>query len=310
MKAKKKKNARVLSKAKSKSRRKSKKAHSDEAHESRGLWSGAISFGLVNIPVKLVSAREQQDLHFMMLDPSNLSPVGYKYYNKSTGEEVKRNQTVKAFEHKTDEYVIMTEADFKKANPIATQTIDIENFVNLSEIDPVYFEKAYYLLPKKGGEKAYALLCQALQKTDKVAIAKIVIHTKQHLVAVMARDQFLMMEMLHFASDVIDISELGDWKNAAPKAKIQPQEVQMAEQLIEDMTTKWKPADYKDTYRQDIMKQVQAKVKAGKATEITEDFVEKEETETTSAKDLMPLLRKSLATKKKHPSKNHERTLH
>ena len=118
---------------------------------TRGLWTGAISFGLVNINVRVVSAKEQKDLHFTMLDPTNLSPVGYKYYNKTSGEEISRSKTVKAFEYKDGQYVIMSDADFKKANPKATQTIDIENFVELEQIDPVFFNRAYYLLPNKGG---------------------------------------------------------------------------------------------------------------------------------------------------------------
>ncbi len=165
----------------------------------RSLWRGAISFGLVNIPVLVFSAKEQEDLHFTMLDPSDLSPIGYRYYNKSTGEEVSRASTVKAYRYKPDQYVIMTDADFKKANPKATQTIDIENFVELDEIDPVYFERAYYLKPGKSGDKGYRLLCEALQKSRKVAIAKMVLHTKQHLVAIIPRGKYLLLELLRFA---------------------------------------------------------------------------------------------------------------
>lgn len=267
-----------------------------EGHE-RGLWKGAISFGLVNIGVRLVSAKEQPDLHFTMLDPSNLSPVGYKYYNKTTGDEVSRSQTVKAYEHKDGSYVIMTDADFKRANPKATQTIDIENFVQLEEIDPVFFEKAYYLLPAKGGEKGYKLLCEALKKSGKVAIAKIVLHTKQHLAAVIARGDFLLLELLHFAHDVKELNELDTMKNELPVSKTIGKEIEMAEKLIEDMTSRWNPEAYEDTYREDIMKMVKAKVKAGKATEISEDFEEKEDAQASKVLDLMPLLRQSLEGK-------------
>lgn len=275
------------------------KTKKKEPATQRGLWSGAISFGLVNIPVRLVSAREQKELRFIMLDPSNLSPVGYKYYNKSTGEEIPRSKTVKAFEHKPHEYVIFTDADFKKANPEATQTVDIENFVSLDEIDPVYFEKAYYLLPNKGGHKAYQLLTDALRKSRKVAIAKIVLHTKQHLVALIPRGPYLLLEMLHFASEVKELNELGTADENIPAAKAASAEMKMAEQLIAEMTTKWRPQKYHDTYREDIMKRVEAKVKAGKATEITKDFEPKTgEEETAEVLDLMPLLRKSLAAGK------------
>lgn len=288
--------------------KKAKDKDKNQKNYQRGLWTGSISFGLVNIPVRVVSAREQQELHFTMLDPSNLSPVGYKYYNKSTGDEVSRSQTVKAYEYKSGTYVIMSDADFKKANPKATQTIDIENFVELEEIDPVFFEKAYYLLPSKGGDKGYKLLCEALQKSKKVAIAKFVLHTKQHLVALIPRGNFLLLELLHFAEDVKELSELGDWKKEIPVSKTLSKEVEMAERLIEDMTTKWKPTEYENTYHADIMKMVKSKVKAGKATEITEDYEDESESERTSkVVDLMPLLRKSLESKKTHrSSSNHK----
>ncbi|MGZ3691949.1 MAG: non-homologous end joining protein Ku [Pseudobdellovibrio sp.] len=292
----------IRKKALKKKKKSSPQAEDEGVSSQRGLWSGSISFGLVNIGVKVVSAREEKELHFSMLDPSNLSPVGYRYYNKNTGEEVKREDTVKAYEYKSGTYVIMTEADFKKANPKATQTIDIENFVDLDQIDPVFFEKAYYLLPKKGNEKAYKLLTEALAKSKKTAIAKMVMHTKQHLVALIPRGNYLLCETLHFANEVKELRDLGAWKDPAVKTAVSIREIEMAEKLIEDMTGKWNPSVYKDTYREDIMKRVRAKVKAGKATEITEDYEELGHEETSNVVDLMPLLRKSLEAKK-HKSK-------
>lgn len=284
---------------KKKTTRKSKKsAASKSSKPHRGLWNGNISFGLVSIGVRVVSAKEKESIHFTMVDPTNLSPIGYKYYNKSSGEDVKHSDTVKAFEYKPGKYVVMTDADFKKANPKATQTIDIENFVALDEIDPVFFEKAYYLLPNKGGEKGYKLLCEALHKSRKVAIAKIVFHTKQHLVALIPRGKFLLMEQLHFAEDVKELQELGDWQKEVPVSKTISKEVEMAEKLIEDMTTTWKPEHYEDTYREDIMKMVKSKVSRGKSTEIADDFVDTEEESSSQVLDLMPLLRKSLESKK------------
>lgn len=291
-------NNKRMAKAKSKTKTKKKTAEK-KSSTPRGIWNGSISFGLVNINVRVVSAKEKDSIHFTMLDPSNLSPVGYKYYNKVSGEDLKRNDTVKAFEYKPESYVVMTDADFKKANPKATQTIDIENFVELDEIDPVFFEKAYYLLPNKGGEKGYKLLCEALHKSKKVAIAKIILHTKQHLAALIPRGEFMLLELLHFAEDVKELQELGDWKKEVPVSKTIAKEVQMAEQLIEDMTVKWKPDDYEDTYRQDIMKMVKAKVKSGKATEINDEYIEEKEDSSSQVLDLMPLLRKSLSEKKR-----------
>lgn len=273
---------------------KTKKRDSDFGAK-RGLWNGAISFGLVNIPVKVLSSREQPDIHFTMLDPSNLSKVGYKYYNKATGEDISRDATVKGFEYEKGNYVLFSDSDFKKANPKATQTIDIENFVELGEIDPVYFEKAYYLVPLKGGAKGYRLLSEALKKQNKIAVAKIVLHTKQHLAAIIPRGDFLLLELLHFAEEVKDITELETSQNDLPT--VRAGEVDMAEKLIENMTADWSPHDYHDTYREDIMKLVHAKVKAGKATEIVEESVDSDLETSNNVTDLMPLLRKSLAAK-------------
>lgn len=278
----------------------------------RGLWKGHISFGLVTIPVQLHSAKEQKEIHFKMIDPKNNGPVGYKYYNRSTGKELKQKETVKAFEYKKGNFVVFTSADFKQANPVATQTIDIENFVSLEEIDPVYFDRAYYLAPLKGGEKAYSLLCEALERSQKVAIAKFVLHTKQHLVSLIPRSGYLLLELMHFASDVREISELKDWRSNLKISKNAQQEVKMAERLIEDMTSKWNPEDYQDTYRDDILKRVKAKVKAGKAMELTEESEEVSEREATSAKalDLMPLLRKSLESRKRRSPPTRQRVTH
>jgi DNA end-binding protein Ku len=281
------------------SRKPAAKSGAGKGGPERGIWSGAISFGLVNVPVRVVSAREQPDLRFTMLDPSNLSPVGYRYYNKATGEEVSRAKTVRAYEHEKGSYVVMTDADFKRANPKATQTIDIQSFVKLDEIDPVFFERAYYLLPNKGGQKGYQLLVAALRNTGKVAVAKIILHTKQHLAAIIARGDYLLLELLHFAADVRDIAELGDWREELEPSKNASREVEMAESLIESMTAAWDPQEFTDTYRDDIMKIVREKVKAGKATEITQDFDTRAEDTSAQVVDLMPLLRKSLETTRK-----------
>jgi DNA end-binding protein Ku len=296
--------------AKKSSKKTTSKKSKSTSHHERGLWNGSISFGLVNIPVKVVSSKEKEEIHFSMVDPSDLSKVGYKYYNKKTGEEISRSATVKAFEYKKGSYVVMNDADFKKANPKATQTIDIENFVELEEIDPVFFERAYYLLPSKGGEKGYQLITQALAKKKKVAIAKIVLHTKQHLVALIPRGDFLIMETLHFAEEVKDVRELADKKADLPVSKNISKEIAMAEQLIESMSDKWNPEDYEDTYRDDIMKLVNAKVKAGKGAEIEEPEADQGDDEDTgNVTDLMPLLRKSLESKKAGATK-HRRAAH
>lgn len=279
---------------------KNKTAEKKEPSMSRGIWSGNISFGLINIPVRLITSKEQPDLHFTMLDPRNLSPVGYKYYNKLSGKEISRSDTVKAFEFKKGEFVILSDADFKKANPEATQTIDIQTFVELQEIDPVYFMRAYYILPNRGGDKAYSLLSQSLTSSGKVAIAKIVLHTKQHLAALIPRGEYLILELLHFAEDVKDLEELSEMSRKS--TRILPEEEEMAMRLVEGMSSQWNPRKYKDTYREDIMKQVHAKVRAGKATEITKDLP-KVSTGEIKESDLLPLLQKSLASSRKKVSR-------
>lgn len=241
-----------------------------------------------------MSAKERPDLHFSMVDPKTMSPVGYRYYNKSTGAEIERRKTAKAFKTRNGKMVLMTEADFHRANPKATEAIDIEGFVELDEIDPVYFRQAYYLLPQQGGAKGYRLLAQALRKKKKVGVAKIVLHTRQHLAAIVPRGNYLLLELLNFAEDVKDLYELDSWKNAVSGATLAPKEMEMAERLIEDMTIPWKPDKFIDTYRADLMKRVQSKLRSGKATELTHEEPSRAATQRSNVVDLMPLLRKSL----------------
>ena len=284
--------AKRKTKSKTKARRPSKKKTTRiDADKKRGIWSGFISFGLVNIGVSLVTAQQDRSLHFTMLDSTNLAPVGYRYYNKVSGEDVSRSDTVKGYEVEDNQYVVLTEADFKSANPKATQTIDIEQFVDLKDIDPVYYERAYYILPKKRHEKAYRLLSSALANSQKVGIAKIVLHTKQHLCAVIARGEFLLLQLLHFANEVKDLQEI-EREISLGESKVTEREVKMAEMLIEDMASNWQPEQYIDTYRDDILKRVDEKFRAGKAKEVT-PVTREEGGEEAVVLDLMSLLRKS-----------------
>lgn len=267
------------------------------------IWKGSISFGLLNIPVTLQKAQQDNDLSFSMLDEKDLSPIKYKKVSAKDGKEVPWERIVKGYEYESGEYVIMDKEDFKAANPKATQTIDIEDFVEFSEIDLMFFEKPYYLVPQKNGIKGYFLLCEALKKTGKVAIAKIVIRTKQHLVAVMAKDDFLVCEMLRFAHQVLEVDEVKYLDDIA-KPKLNPKELKMATELVDGMTAKWKPEQYKDTYNDDIMKIIKLKIKSGDGKTINYEDIETEEADLPTGKvvDLMPLLRKSLEAKKKAKS--------
>lgn len=267
---------------------------------ARAIWSGAISFGLLNIPVEIMSAKEQKRLSFRMLDKTNKSPIGYQQFNKATGHEVQRKNIVKGFEFKKNNYVILQEKDFLKANPKATRTIDIEDFVELNQMDVLFFEKPYYLVPAKNGEKGYELLRKVLEESEKVAIAKVVLHNRQHLVSVMTRGDYLILEVLRFADEVLELDEV-DLLDASKmkKVKVTTKELAMAKQLVESMTAKWKPEQYHDTYQDDLKKLIQRKVKSGD-TEYSEEIEKAEEDESdaiSSSSDLMSLLKKSVATK-------------
>jgi DNA end-binding protein Ku len=262
---------------------------------ARGLWKGAISFGLVNVPVELYSAQKKSsELDMTMLDKRDLSPVGYKRVNKATGKEVPWDDVVKGYEYKDDKYVVLSEEDFRRANPEASKTVDIQAFVELSSIEPQHFDTPYYLVPGKRGEKAYALLRETLKKAGKAGIATVVIRTKQYLAALIAQDELLILETLRYADELKEASEL---KDKLKDGKVTSKELDMAMRLVEDMSDEWKPEKYKDTYRHDLMKRIEEKVKAGETEEITEPEKERRPEKGAEVIDLMQLLKKSVEKK-------------
>lgn len=263
------------------------------------IWKGSISFGLLNIPVTLQKAQEGKDLHFSMLDSKDLSPIKYKKVNAKSGEEVPWTRIVKGYEYEPGQYVIVSKEDLKAANPKASQMIEIEDFVEFDQIDLMFFEKPYYLVPQKNGTKGYFLLVEALGRTNKVAVGKIVIRTKQHLCLVMSKDGFLVMEMLRFAHEVLQTDE-AEYLNKVEVPKFSAKELKMAEELIAGMTVDWDPNQYQDTYEKDVMRIIEMKVKAGEGQEI--DYGKLSDVDTGpsgTVVDLMPLLRKSLEEKKR-----------
>ena len=267
------------------------------------IWKGSISFGLLNIPVTVQKAQEGSDLHFSMIDGKDHSPIKYKKVNAKTGEEVPWDRIVKGYEYEKGEYVIVSKEDLKAANPKASSMLEIEDFVDFSEIDLMFFEKPYYLVPQKNGNKGYFLLVEALEKTNKVAVGKIVIRTKQHLCVIMSKDGFLVMEMLRFAHEVLQTDEADYLKNIE-KPKFSAKEIKMAQELIEGMTSEWNPEQYKDTYEDDVMKIINKKLEEGEAYTIEEEGEEKKtRTSTGNLVDLMLLLKKSLEEKKKSSKK-------
>jgi DNA end-binding protein Ku len=259
----------------------------------RALWKGAISFGLVNVPVSLYPASRSEAISFDMIDKRDFSPVGYKRYNKRTGEEIARENIVKGYEYEKGEYVVVGDEDFKQANVEATQTVDIMSFVDAASVAPYYYDTPYYLEPGKRGEKGYTLLREVLRKTGRVGIANVVIRSKQHLAALIPLERMLLMNTLRFANEIRSMEDL-----TLPEAGLNgltDKEIAMAERLVDDMTEKWKPEQYKDTYRDDLMAQIEKKIQSGEThalTPATEDAAEPRRG--AEVIDLVSLLRKSL----------------
>jgi DNA end-binding protein Ku len=270
---------------------------------ARGLWKGAISFGLVNVPVELFSAEKRSsELDLTMLDKRDLAPVGYKRYNKSTGEDVPWAEIVKGYEYDDDKYVVLSDEDFRRANIEASKTVDIQAFVDLKDIPPLFFETPYYLAPGKRGEKAYALLRDAMKKSGKAGIATVVIRTRQYLAAVIAQDDVLLMDTLRYADEIKGVEELGI-PNGALHQKASAKEVDMALRLIDDMSEKWQPDKFKDTYRDDLMARIREKIKQGQTEEITAPEKADRAPAGADVIDLMALLKKSVDKKQEKPKR-------
>lgn len=259
------------------------------------IWKGALSFGLLNIPVNLHKAEKTHDLKLTMLDEQNLSPIKYKKVNAKDGQEVPWERIVKGYEYAPDEYVILTKEDLKKANPRATQTIDILDFVDVDEIDSLYFDKTYYLAPQKNGVKGYFLLHEALMSTQKAAICKVVIRTKEHLAMVLVKENYLVLNLLKFSHEVI-LPHDAHYLDEFEVPEFSNKELQMAIELIEGMSTSWDPSRYEDTYTNDVLKLIDKKVNKGEVEQIEEA---EGPTPTGAVLDLLPLLQKSISDSKK-----------
>ena len=225
----------------------------------RAIWKGAISFGLVTIPVSLYPATRREELKFRLLRASDLSPVNYKRVAEADGREVPWDQIVKGYEHERGKFVVLKDEDFKRVDVEATQTVDIVDFVELDEVNPLLFSKPYYMEVGRGGDTAYILLREALVKTGKIAIAKVVIKTRQHLAAVKAQEKGLMLELMHFPEELLPVSEFKE-----PSAKtIGKRELETAVQLVDSMTSPWEPEKYSDEYRHELEELIQDKIEHG-----------------------------------------------
>jgi DNA end-binding protein Ku len=261
----------------------------------RALWKGAISFGLVHIPVELYPAEDRRSFSFSMLDKRDFSPVGYKRYSKKSGKEVEWKDIIKGYEYEKGQYVVLSEEDFRRANIKASQTIDIAEFVDAREIPAQYFETPYYLVPTERGKKVYALFRDALAATGRVAVAQVVIRTAQHLAAVVPMGDVLVLETLRYADELRDTKGFDLPAEGAKGAAATAKEVALAKRLIDDMTTRWKPSAFRDTYHQDLMNRIHEKVKRGETHEITApDANESPAPRSAQVIDLAALLRDSL----------------
>ncbi len=254
---------------------------------TRAIWKGSISFGLVNIPIALYPATRREELKFRLLRKGDLSPVNYKRVAEKDGKEVPWDQIVKGYEYEKGKYVVLKDEDFERVDLEATQTVDIQDFVDQEEIDPMFFYKPYYLEPQKGGDKAYALLRDALKDTNKVGVAKVVIKTRQYLAGVKPEDGALVLELMHFADELADPEKL----HVPKKMEVGKREMSMAKSLIDTMSSKWNPEKYKDDYREALMEVIEEKVEAG-GKEIEEK--PRKAPKPTKVIDLVSVLQKSL----------------
>jgi len=296
------------------------------------FWKGSISFGLVEIAVALKPATGGEGLSFTLLDRKDFSPVGNRRYNKNTGEEVPWERVVRGYEYEPDQYVVITDEELKAANPEVTQSIDLVGFVDRAEIDPIYFDTPYFVESRSRSSRSYALLLKALEETGLVGIAKVVLRTRQHVAAILPHHGRLLLVLLRYQEELREPSAAteesddteqlarGKGKSTAKKPRSRESsspptaaELRMATRLIEEMKEPWKPEEFKDEYRDDVLALVEKKVRAGKTHEVVVEKAPRAERAPREVVDLMPLLKQSLerrgpkpATRKKTAARREE----
>ena len=258
---------------------------------ARAIWKGSISFGLVNIPVGLFSASSPDELSFSMLDRRDMSPIGYKKVNKATGEDVPKEDIVKGYKFGPDRFVTVEDADFKRASPEKTQRIDIVRFVDLGRIAPAYFERPYYLEPDPKAEKAYAILREAMRRSGKIGVATVVLRAKQYLAALIPQGRIMTLELLRYPDELRDPGELRAPEEDVSRLQVREEELKMAQRLIDELAGPWKPQDFRDEYRDELLAFIERKAKEGKVE--TAPAPEAAATAPPPA-DIMELLKRSL----------------
>lgn len=265
----------------------------------RAMWKGDISFGLVSIPIGILPVEEkQQDLHFHLLDSKDKSRVRYKRVNENTGKEVSWKNIVKGYEYDKGSYFIVEEEAFEKASPGLFKSIDIEEFVDFKEIDNLYFDKPYYIVPESKNRKAYVLLREALKKTKKVGVAKVIIRTKEYLSIIFPHDKALILNLIHFKEELREEDNLNLPGNILKEFKITDKELKMAVSLIKEMTTTWNPEKYHNDYRETLKKWINKKTKEALKNQ-TNKRACKSLSSQTDIVDFISLLKESMRKKDK-----------
>lgn len=271
---------------------------------ARPIWTGTLSFGLLNVPVSLLPGERRVDLHFRMLDSRDKSPIRYERVNAETGEEVPWKDVVKAFEYDKGSYVVLEESDIKSAAPESHETVEVETFVDADAIAPQFYEKPYVLVPAKKAEKGYVLLRETLKDTGRVGIARVVIRTREYLSAVLPQGDALLLMLLRYPQELVDPADYRLPEGDAGDYRISAKEREMAKQLIDAMSGAWTPDAFKDEFRARLEAVIRKKMKLkGALAEAAEGEFEPPENATTNVVDFMSLLQKSIAGNRRTPAK-------
>jgi len=269
---------------------------------ARPIWTGTLSFGLLNVPVSLMSGERNVDLHFRMLDSRDRKPIRFERVNADTGEEVPWKEIVKAYEYDKGSYVVLEEDDIRSAAPQSHEAVEVETFVDAATIDPRCYGKPYLLVPAKKAEKGYVLLRETLRSTGKVGIARVVVRTREYLCAVMPHGDALVLMILRYPQELVDPDEYKLPSGSLSEYRITSKETAMAEQLIASMSGEWKPDEYHDEFRERLHTLLKKRIKAKGGTTKVEEEPTPREDDATNVVDFMSLLQKSLDAKKRTPA--------
>lgn len=272
------------------------------ASSKRALWKGAISFGLVHIPIALHAATVNQGLDFDWLDRRTMDPVGYKRVNKATGKEITKENIVKGIEYEDGRYVVLSPEEIAAAYPKTTQTVEIEAFVSIKEIPFIYLERPYYISPINKGAKVYALLREVLRKTGKAGIAKVVIQTRQHLAVLMPCGPALILNLLRWDDEIRTWDELNLPAEGTASTGLTDKELAMGEQLVSELSTQWQPHDFTDSFKEQILQLVKEKVASGDTESVAQPDAEEQDTSGAKIYDLTEMLQRSLNKRAKAPA--------